>query len=84
MGKEMTGAYGDDAVMKVPPGTQIYEEDGETLIADLAQVGDRVSCCAAAMAASATRISRARPTRRRATPIPASPAKKRPSSSSSS
>jgi GTP-binding protein len=42
MGKEMTGAYGDDAVMKVPPGTQIYEEDGETLIADLAQVGDRL------------------------------------------
>ncbi len=42
MGKEMFGAYGDDAVMKVPPGTQIYEEDGETLICDLAQVGDRV------------------------------------------
>ena len=42
MGKEMTGAHGDDAVMKVPPGTQIYEEDGETLIADLEKVGDRV------------------------------------------
>jgi len=42
MGKEMFGAYGDHAVMKVPPGTQIYEEDGETLICDLAQVGDRV------------------------------------------
>ena len=42
MGKVMTGANGHDAVMKVPPGTQIYEEDGETLIADLAQVGDRV------------------------------------------
>jgi GTP-binding protein len=42
MGKEMTGAHGDDAVMKVPPGTQVYEEDGETLICDLAQAGDRV------------------------------------------
>jgi GTP-binding protein len=42
MGKVMTGAGGDDAVMKVPPGTQIYEEDGETLIADLPHVGDRV------------------------------------------
>ena len=42
MGKEMFGAYGDHAVMKVPPGTQIYEEDGETLICDLAQVGDRI------------------------------------------
>ena len=36
-GKVMTGANGDDAVMKVPVGTQIYEEDGETLIADLAE-----------------------------------------------
>ena len=42
MGKVMTGAGGGDAVMKVPPGTQIYEEDGETLIADLPNVGDRV------------------------------------------
>jgi GTP-binding protein len=42
MGKVMTGANGHDAVMKVPPGTQIYEEDGETLIADLANIGDRV------------------------------------------
>jgi GTPase len=39
MGKEMTGGYGDDARMKVPVGTQIYEEDGETLIADMAAVG---------------------------------------------
>ena len=42
MGKVMTGANGGDAVMKVPPGTQVYEEDGETLIADLARTGDRV------------------------------------------
>src|ERR1700759_1384248 len=41
-GKVMTGANGEDAVMKVPPGTQVYEEDGETLIADLAEVGQRV------------------------------------------
>jgi GTP-binding protein len=42
MGKEMTGAHGADAVMKVPVGTQIYEEDGETLIADVASTGQRV------------------------------------------
>ena len=42
MGKEMTGANGADAIMKVPVGTQIYEEDGETLIADLAEPGERV------------------------------------------
>jgi GTPase len=42
MGKEMTGAGGDDAVMKVPVGTQIFEEDGETLIADLSEIGQTV------------------------------------------
>jgi GTPase len=41
MGKDRHGANGDDIVMKVPVGTQIYEEDGETLLADLAHVGDR-------------------------------------------
>ncbi|HWD48823.1 MAG TPA: GTPase ObgE, partial [Rhizomicrobium sp.] len=42
MGKQMNGGKGDDALIRVPPGTQIYEEDGETLIADLANTGDRV------------------------------------------
>jgi GTP-binding protein len=42
MGKEMTGAGGDDAIMRVPVGTQILEEDGETLIADLATTGQRL------------------------------------------
>lgn len=42
MGKDMTGAGGDDAIMKVPVGTQIFEEDGETLIADLTTTGQRV------------------------------------------
>jgi len=42
MGKEMSGANGADALIRVPPGTQIYEEDGETLIADLANTGDSV------------------------------------------
>ena len=42
MGREMSGANGDDAVMRVPVGTQIYEEDGETLISDLALAGQRV------------------------------------------
>ena len=42
MGKVMTGVGGADAVLKVPVGTEIYEEDGETLIADLAKPGERV------------------------------------------
>ncbi len=43
MGKDRHGAGGKDAVLKVPAGTQVYEEDGETLLADLTQVGQRVT-----------------------------------------
>jgi GTP-binding protein len=39
MGREMSGGKGADAVLQVPVGTAIYEEDGETLICDLAQPG---------------------------------------------
>lgn len=42
MGKDRTGAGGEDAVLKLPVGTQIFEEDQETLIADLTEVGQRV------------------------------------------
>jgi GTP-binding protein len=42
MGQNRTGAGGADVVLKVPPGTQIFEEDGETLIADLVTPGQRV------------------------------------------
>ena len=35
MGSERTGAGGKDCVIKVPPGTQIFAEDNETLIADM-------------------------------------------------
>ncbi|MDH6234298.1 GTP-binding protein [Mesorhizobium soli] len=41
MGRNMTGAKGADIVLKVPVGTQVYEEDNETLICDLTQVGQR-------------------------------------------
>jgi GTP-binding protein len=43
MGKDRHGANGADIVLKLPAGTQIYEEDGETLLADLAAVGERVT-----------------------------------------
>jgi GTP-binding protein len=42
MGRERAGAAGQGVVLRVPAGTQIYEEDNETMIADLARVGDRV------------------------------------------
>jgi len=42
MGKDRAGANGKDMLMKVPAGTQIYEEDGETLLADLTDVGQTI------------------------------------------
>jgi len=42
MGRQMNGPAGEDVVLKVPVGTQVFEEDGETLIADLDHVGARV------------------------------------------
>lgn len=41
MGKNRTGARGEDMVLKVPAGTQIFEEDNETLICDLTEEGQR-------------------------------------------
>lgn len=40
-GRHMTGARGADVVLKVPAGTQIFEEDNETLICDLTEIGQR-------------------------------------------
>ncbi len=42
MGKQRNGAKGADVVLRVPVGTQVLEEDNETLIADLTEVGERV------------------------------------------
>jgi GTP-binding protein len=42
MGKDCHGANGSDIMLKVPVGTQIYEEDGETLLADLTEAGERI------------------------------------------
>ncbi|MEL7271873.1 MAG: GTPase ObgE [Pseudomonadota bacterium] len=41
MGRNRHGAKGADVVMKVPVGTQVYEEDNETLICDLTEEGER-------------------------------------------
>jgi GTP-binding protein len=42
MGKDRAGHNGADVVLKVPAGTQVFTEDGETPIADLTGVGQRV------------------------------------------
>lgn len=42
MGKQRDGPGGDDVILKVPVGTQILEEDNETLIADLDVAGAKL------------------------------------------
>jgi GTP-binding protein len=42
MGSSRTGASGDDIILRVPVGTEIIDEDEETLIADLTKVGQRI------------------------------------------
>ena len=42
MGSQRTGKTGDDILLKVPVGTEILDEDEETVIADLTTVGQRV------------------------------------------
>ncbi|GGX63716.1 GTPase Obg [Tateyamaria omphalii] len=42
MGRQRTGKDGDDILLRVPAGTEILDEDQETVIADLVNVGDRV------------------------------------------
>jgi len=42
MGANRTGSDAPTLVLKVPVGTQVFEEDQETLIADLDKLGDKV------------------------------------------
>jgi len=40
-GKDQHGAAGADVVLKVPVGTQVFDEDRATLLADITAVGER-------------------------------------------
>lgn len=42
MGRNRTGAKGDDVVLRVPVGTEILEEDNETVLADMTEKGQRL------------------------------------------
>lgn len=42
MGSGRTGASGDDIILRVPVGTEVLDEDEETVLADLTEVGQRV------------------------------------------
>ena len=39
MGRDMNGAKGEDVTLKVPVGTQIFDDDDETLLVDMTEVG---------------------------------------------
>ena len=40
-GQQRTGRSGDDVVLRVPVGTEVLDEDGETVVADLTEPGQR-------------------------------------------
>jgi GTP-binding protein len=42
MGKNRAGAKGADVTLRVPAGTQVFGEDGETLLADLTEPGQKM------------------------------------------
>jgi GTPase len=42
MGQQRAGAKAPDVVLRVPVGTQIFDEDNDTLLADLTAIGQRV------------------------------------------
>jgi len=42
MGSQRTGKTGDDVVLRVPVGTEVLDEDEETVIADMTEVGERL------------------------------------------
>ena len=42
MGKQRSGASGADKILNVPIGTEILDEDKETILADLTEIGQRV------------------------------------------
>ena len=76
MGRDRAGASGADVVLKVPVGTQIFDEDKRDADRRPDRARRSASCWPrAATAASATRISSPRPTAPRAAPTRASRAR---------
>lgn len=41
MGSQRTGKNGDDVILRLPVGTEILDEDEETVLADMTEVGQR-------------------------------------------
>ena len=47
-GQNRTGKSGDDLILKVPLGTQVFEEDNKTLIYDFIKIGEEFVAAAEA------------------------------------
>ncbi|CCQ72534.1 GTPase ObgE [Magnetospira sp. QH-2] len=45
MGRDRSGKSSDDVILRVPVGTQILDEDKETVLADMTEPGQRVVLC---------------------------------------
>jgi len=45
MGRDRTGAAAPDVILKVPVGTQVLEEDNETIIVDMTEIGQELVLC---------------------------------------
>ena len=42
MGRQRTGGKGDDIILKVPPGTQVLDQEAEHVLLDLTEAGQRI------------------------------------------
>lgn len=42
MGRNRTGAHGNDIIVRVPVGTELIADDGETLLMDFMEVGQKI------------------------------------------
>ena len=42
MGKNRSGPKGESVIVKIPVGTQVFDEDKETLLADITEPGEQV------------------------------------------
>ena len=45
-GRDRSGRAGEDVIIRLPVGTQILDDDKETLLADMTELGQRVLLCA--------------------------------------
>jgi len=44
-GKNQTGASGEDLIIKVPPGTMVFNEDDDSFVGDLVEDGQQLVIC---------------------------------------